>query len=87
MLTLCLFLITINYNRSISIVIVNTVSASSLQITSVVITIFTVFYLSTQGGTDVHFSNRPVGVKRFQTIHDRGVGVARGLALLYGIGT
>jgi hypothetical protein len=30
---------------------------------------------------------RPVGVKRFQTIHDRGVGVARGLALLYGIGT
>ena len=36
---------------------------------------------------DVHFSNRPVGVKRFQTIHGCSVDVARGLALLYGIGT
>ncbi len=35
----------------------------------------------------VCFSNRPVGVKRFQTIHDCGVDVARGLVLLYGIGT
>ena len=33
------------------------------------------------------FSNRPVGVKRFQTIHDSGVNVTRGLVLLYGIGT
>ena len=35
----------------------------------------------------VRFSNRPVGVKRFQTIHDCGVDVARGLVLLSGIGT
>jgi hypothetical protein len=37
--------------------------------------------------THVHFSNRPVEVKRFQTIHGCGVDVARGLVLLYGIGT
>jgi hypothetical protein len=36
---------------------------------------------------DVRFSNRPVGVKRFQTHHDSGVNVTRGLVLLYGIGT
>ena len=36
---------------------------------------------------DVGFSNRPFGVKRFQTIHRHGVGVTRGLVLLYGIGT
>src|SRR6476660_8847600 len=35
----------------------------------------------------VRFSNRPVWVKRFQTIHYCSVDVARGLALLYGIGT
>ncbi len=35
----------------------------------------------------IRFSNRPVGVKRFQTIHRHGVGVTRGLVLLYGIGT
>ena len=35
----------------------------------------------------VRFSNRPIGVKRFQTIHQHGVDVARGLALLFGIGT
>jgi hypothetical protein len=35
----------------------------------------------------VRFSNRPVGVKRFQTIHDCGVDVTHGLVLLYGIGT
>ena len=35
---------------------------------------------------DVRFSNRPVGVKRFQTLHDGGVHVTRGLVLLYGIG-
>ena len=34
------------------------------------------------------FSNRPVGVKRFQTIHHHcNVDVARGLVLLFGIGT
>src|SRR6266436_9479062 len=33
------------------------------------------------------FSNRPVGVKRFQTIHRCSVDVSRGLALLFGIGT
>jgi hypothetical protein len=31
------------------------------------------------------FSNRPFRVKRFQTIHDCGVNVARGLALLSGL--
>src|SRR5438874_6272479 len=36
---------------------------------------------------DVCFSNRPVGVKRFQTIHDCGVDVAHGLVLLSGLGT
>ncbi len=35
----------------------------------------------------VRFSNRPVWVKRFQTIYGCGVDVARGLVLLYGIGT
>ena len=42
-----------------------------------------------QGGEvlDVCFSNRPFGVKRFQTIHHCSVDVAHGLALLFGIGT
>src|SRR4051812_29323780 len=35
----------------------------------------------------VRFSKRPVGVKRFQTIHRYSVDVARGLVLLFGIGT
>ena len=43
------------------------------------------------GGDDgaryVRFSNRPFRVKRFQTIHDSGVNVAHGLALLFGLGT
>jgi hypothetical protein len=33
------------------------------------------------------FSNRPFGVKHFQTIHHCSVDVAHGLALLFGIGT
>src|SRR3977135_3879927 len=37
--------------------------------------------------SNVRFSNRPVGVKRFQTIPRCSVDVARGLALLFGIGT
>jgi hypothetical protein len=37
--------------------------------------------------SNVRFSNRPFGVKHFQTIHHRGVDVARGLVLLSGIGT
>jgi hypothetical protein len=36
---------------------------------------------------NVRFSNRPFGVKRFQTIHHDGIDVAHGLALLFGIGT
>jgi hypothetical protein len=36
---------------------------------------------------NVRFSNRPFGVKHFQTIHLCGFDVARGLALLFGIGT
>ncbi len=35
----------------------------------------------------VRFFNRAVRVKHFQTIHDCGVNIARGLALLFGIGT
>src|SRR5258705_853832 len=35
----------------------------------------------------VCFSNRPFGVKHFQTIQQCGVDVARGLVLLFGIGT
>ena len=35
--------------------------------------------------TTIRFSNRPVGVKRFQTIHHHSVDVARGLVLLFGI--
>jgi len=35
----------------------------------------------------VRFSNRPVGVKHFQTVHGYGVDVAHGLVLLFGIGT
>ena len=38
-------------------------------------------------GTSFHrFSNRPVWVKRFQTIHVCSVDVTRGLVLLFGIG-
>src|SRR3954466_5511848 len=36
---------------------------------------------------DVRFSNRPFGVKHFQTVHHCSVDVAHGLALLFGIGT
>ena len=35
----------------------------------------------------VCFSNRPFGVKHFQTIHHCSVDVAHGLLLLFGIGT
>ena len=38
----------------------------------------------TLGDIAVRFSNRPVGVKRFQTIHRSSVDVSRGLALLFG---
>jgi hypothetical protein len=36
---------------------------------------------------NTRFSNRPFGVKHFQTIHRCSVDVAHGLALLFGIGT
>src|SRR3974377_993779 len=36
---------------------------------------------------DVRFSNRPVGVKRFQALQYSDGNVARGLVLLYGLGT
>ena len=36
---------------------------------------------------DVRFSNRPSGVKHFQTVHHCNVDVTHGLALLSGIGT
>src|SRR2546423_1733507 len=39
------------------------------------------------GPTDVRFSNRQSGVKHFQAFHRCGVDVARGLVLLFGIGT
>jgi hypothetical protein len=35
----------------------------------------------------IAFSNRPFGVKRFQAVHHHSVDVARGLVLLFGIGT
>ena len=41
----------------------------------------------TQTCADVCFSNRPGGVKRFQTVHHNSGDVARGLVLLSGIGT
>src|SRR5450756_1412433 len=37
--------------------------------------------------SNVRFSNRPFGVKHFQTIHHCSVDVAHGLVLLFGIGT
>src|SRR5262249_5162646 len=42
---------------------------------------------SSQRANLVRFSNRPFGVKHFQAIHHCRVDVARGLALLFGIGT
>src|SRR5215467_7398475 len=39
------------------------------------------------GAKRVRFSNRPFGVKRFQTIYHRSVDVARGSVLLFGTGT
>src|SRR5476649_2752051 len=36
---------------------------------------------------NVRFSNRPFGVKHFQTIHHCSVDVAHGLVLLFGSGT
>ena len=36
---------------------------------------------------DVRFSNRPFEVKRFQTIHHHSFDIARGLLLLFGLGT
>jgi hypothetical protein len=36
---------------------------------------------------DVRFSNWPVGVKRFQALQYSDGNVARGLVLLYGLGT
>jgi hypothetical protein len=38
-------------------------------------------------GSDVRFSNRPSGVKHFQTVHHCNVDVTHGLALLSGSGT
>ena len=35
---------------------------------------------------NVRFSNRPVRVKRFQTVHHHSVDVAHGLVLLFGLG-
>src|SRR5271169_2509547 len=40
-----------------------------------------------EGQTYVRFSNRLFWVKRFQTIHHCSVDVARGLVLLFGLGT
>src|SRR5262245_32338609 len=41
---------------------------------------------SNLGSYHVRFSNRPFGVKHFQTVHCYGVDVTHGLALLFGIG-
>src|SRR5215510_13930735 len=45
------------------------------------------FFDITRRPRPVCFSNRPFGVKRFQTTHHHSVDVARGLVLLFGIGT
>jgi hypothetical protein len=37
--------------------------------------------------SDVRFSNRPFGVKHFQTVRRCSVDVTHGLVLLFGIGT
>ena len=44
----------------------------------------TTFFIAVQ---NVRFSNRPAGVKRFQAIRGSDGNVARGLVLLYGLGT
>jgi hypothetical protein len=44
------------------------------------------FRILAQADGNVRFSNRPIGVKRFQTIHQDDVDVAHGLVLLFGIG-
>jgi hypothetical protein len=41
----------------------------------------------TESGRHVAFSNRPSGVKHFQTVQHCNVDVTHGLALLFGIGT
>jgi hypothetical protein len=46
-----------------------------------------IHYGTTPTSEHVRFSNRPFGVKHFQTIHHCNVDVARGLLLLFGIGT
>ena len=43
--------------------------------------------LVTMMALPLRFSNRPIWVKHFQTIHHHSVDVAHGLALLFGIGT
>src|SRR5277367_5404681 len=50
-------------------------------------TIFTAALPSVERQDQADFSNRPVGVKHFQTIHHCSVDVSHGLALLFGIGT
>ena len=45
------------------------------------------FHYGIRGRGGTIFSNRPFGVKHFQTIHHCSVDVARGLVLLFGIGT
>jgi hypothetical protein len=48
------------------------------------------FYFEEEPGrrsADVRFSNRPFGVKHFQTIRRCSIDVAHGLVLLFGIGT
>ena len=43
-------------------------------------------FLATPSGVHVRFSNRPSGVKHFQTVHHCNVDVTHGLALLSEIG-
>ena len=57
-------------------------------IPSLFATLATTDTLDVTGGSFMFaFSNRPVWVKRFQTIHQCCVDVAHGRALLFGIGT
>src|SRR5665647_649328 len=49
--------------------------------------VLVILTIASVGAVMSGFSNRPFGVKHFQTIHHYSVDVAHGLALLFGIGT
>ena len=66
--------------------VINLTTAKALDLT-VPPTLLSAPTRSSNEWLNVRFSNRPVGVKRFQTVHDHSVDVTHGLVLLFGIGT